>query len=155
MLAPKVRGQKSVASDDGWIVVGNKKEAEARKRIERKVELAKELEELQKEQEREALEKNPYLSNVKVDTSLKYADFDEIVKRTEKKDQQVSNNVLTVLNFTQERQKELERIEKGKQKKVKEKAKDKARAKAQKPKEGPTLEQLLSQVHLNKTCFTQ
>lgn len=87
MLAPKVRGQKGGSGDD-WIAVGTKKEAEVQKRLEKKVQLAKEIEEVAKEKEKAAEEKNPFLKDVKVDKTLKYASFDEIVRRTEAAEQE-------------------------------------------------------------------
>lgn len=83
-FAPKVKGQK--ANKDGWIAVSSKKDQEVQKRLERKAQLAKEAEELKQEQEKAELERNPYLSKVKVDKSLKYASFEEVVKRTEATD---------------------------------------------------------------------
>jgi hypothetical protein len=85
-MSKAVRGQK-VGDGDDWIPAGGKKDKEARQRIEKRRQVAKETEEQEKEKEKERLkeeaEKNSFLVGVKVDRTLKYAEFDEIVRRSE------------------------------------------------------------------------
>lgn len=92
--------------EDEWIAPGSKKDREARERIEKRKQLAKENEALQKEKEKERLkeeaEKNAFLVGVKVDRTLKYAEFDEIARRreaAEKKEKMVQQKLSLIVNL--------------------------------------------------------